>query len=118
MNTAPLALDHIIELGIETESMSWLNENGFPTDAVGGHSVVSESGKGYVVLAVETLQKPLDVADAVEDETTIHMCTCPHFRYRCIPEEITNVKEIGSCKHIRKCVRSEKAKADENQETL
>lgn len=125
MKTAEIDIDHIaddpndgLQLNIQTKSMSWLNENGFPTDVVGGYSVISDSDSGYLVLEVETLQKPIKQADAVEDETTIYVCTCPHFRYRCVPDEITNLKQIQSCKHILKAVRTEQAVNDDSQQTL
>jgi len=63
----------------ELDVLSYLKTNGYPIDdTLEGHAVVSVKNQsentGHLVLKIQTLTKPIDEADAIEDQT-------PKYRY-------------------------------------
>jgi hypothetical protein len=110
---------------VPLEVLSYWTDNGYPVnDIVEAHTVVShkqeKEADGYLVLKVETLERPLSEADVVEDQTTEWVCSCPAFSFHHnVDLENRRLAEWEPCKHCRKVMdKSRRAKNDENQSTL
>lgn len=112
------------QLPIEFDVWSYWYEHGFPVDSViEAHSAVSrksnEENSGHVVAKVETLEKPLERADAAVDDTTVWCCDCKGYQFHySVDLEDYSVTEWGACPHIEAVSKVEKAKSDDNQTEL
>lgn len=87
------------------------------------HKVVPSESKdhAYLVSKIEVLKHPMENADIVEDTIMSYLCSCPAFYYQESSEIETFERkpdEMGKCKHIRSAYREERAKNDNQQETL
>lgn len=85
-------------------------------------TVESEStDKVYLVAKVRVLTKQFHDADTVEDHVTITACSCDDWNYNRangVKRGERSVSEIEKCKHGIRGFRAERAKNDENQDTL
>lgn len=99
--------------------VKWLREAGFPIEDLSQMEMsVSEKSGGdnsaHLLFEVETLKRPVDEADAVEDEFSFRACSCPDFHFRKFPrvDEGESITSVGECSHIeawRKRQREESA---------
>lgn len=128
LNEQCLTVDYDIGLTALTlvpQCFEWMRDHGYPVEDVSdlhaGVSVKEDSDdEGYLVAKIDTLSRPTEEADIVEDGCSIWCCSCPGFHYHEFPdlaeESITNV---GACSHIEKVRRQTRAETvDESQETL
>jgi len=123
IHTGKLDTEQFGSDGVELEVFSYLYDNGYPVDSIEeAHAVVSEKDKdntGHIVLKIQTLRKPLKEADATTDQTTKFVCDCKAFQFHhSVDLEERYLSEWDSCKHINAVSKVEKAKADENQDTI
>lgn len=90
-------------------------------EVVEKHAVPSGSDpeQAYVVRRLECLRVPFEVADVVDDQVELWVCSCPDTRYRRWPEkEPDEITSVPSCKHVNQHFKSVKAQSDENQSEL
>jgi len=111
------------EVLLEPSYLQYLRENGHPIDELQEvHTVPSESekGKAHLVVKVETTELPTDhqEADVVADAMDLWACDC--WSYRTSTNDVAEGEypPEGSCKHVLQVSREERAKNDEQQETL
>jgi len=108
----------------ELDVFNYLRTNGYPIDDIlEGHAVVSvkrqAENTGHLVLKIQTLSKPIDEADAIEDQTTEWVCDCKDYQFnQSVDLEKKRLANWGMCKHIRGVNKSVKAEADNKQNTL
>lgn len=103
----------------------WLRDAGYPVEDVltvyTNVSLKTEGNSGYLVMEIETMDKPVDEADATEDRTTMWVCSCPGYHYHRSPDFQNGEKpsDSGECSHIEKVRKKERQTVDdENQQTL
>lgn len=104
----------------------FLRDAGHPIEGINtvynGVSLKEDGNKGYVVCEIETLEYPLDLADAVEDKVSVWCCSCPHWSYRQSPNlrEGERPSDAKDCDHIRRVKRKERqpVESDEAQSDL
>lgn len=129
IHTAELDLDQLASTEgshkpIELEVWSYWYESGFPVESiVEAHSAVNQKpdseNTGHIVVKVETLSKPLNRADVVEDKTTVWCCDCKGFQFHySVDLAHKSITQWGACPHIEAVEKGIRAKNDENQETL
>lgn len=110
-------------INLVPECFEWLRDSGHPIEGINtvynAVSLKEDGNTGYVVCEVETLEYPLDMADAAEDKTSLWVCSCPGFHYHRFPDLSENERpsQAGSCKHIERVKRKERV-AVEGQDTL
>jgi hypothetical protein len=104
---------------------AYLREQGYTIDdVIEAHSVPSSSrDKSHVVIQIQTYNYPRNhpELDVVEDEIELWVCSCENFWYdqkADVSESMVQPSECGACKHVKAVSKVEKAKADENQQTL
>jgi len=108
----------------EIDVVSYLSTHGYPIDDIlEAHAVVSvkteTENSGHLVLKVQTLSKPIDEADAVNDQMTQWLCDCRDFQFnRSVDLDERKLREWGSCKHIQEVSKSQRAAEDRNQLSL
>ena len=108
----------------ELDVSSYLKTDGYPIDdIIEAYAVVSVKNQsentGHLVLKIQTLTKPIDEADAVEDQTTKWICDCKDYQFnKWVDLEKKRLADWGTCKHIREVSKSAKADADNKQNTL
>ena len=101
----------------------WLRDSGRPiedvTNVYNAVSLKEDGNSGYIVAEVETLEYPLDIADASEDRVCLWTCSCPHWSYRLSPDlrDDERPSDAGECKHIKKCKRKERQAVDDDSQT-
>jgi hypothetical protein len=105
--------------------LGYLREHGYTIDEVTeAHAVTSESrDKTHMVANVTTYDLPKDhpELDLVGDELSLWVCSCEDFQYNQsadVWESMVSPSQCGPCKHILEVSKVEKAKNDEQQETL
>jgi hypothetical protein len=109
---------------IELDVWSYWYENGYPVESiVEAHSVVNQKpdaeNTGHIVVKVETLSKPLNRADVVDDTVNVLCCDCRDYQFnKGVDLEQESVTDWGHCKHIASVSKHIKAQNDENQDTL
>jgi hypothetical protein len=110
---------------VEPEFVSYLRSNGYPINGVTRSETLqseSDDEKDYVVYQVETTRYPSGHTDLdiVEDAIEIPVCGCWDYRSNApdISDAGTTPEDVHRCKHVRACMKTERAKADENQEEL
>lgn len=129
IHTAEIDLDQLAESDahskpIELDVWAYWYENGYPVESVlEAHSAVNakqdDDNTGHIVVKVETLSKPLNRADVVEDTVAIWSCDCRDYQFnQSVDLEETSVTEWSHCKHIIAVDRTLKAANDENQDTI
>ena len=126
LNTDQLRLEAAPEGVIcEPEYVKFLRSQGYPIDDVKDVRLVESDSRdmAHVVMTVVTTDKPKGhpALDVVEDETTLRVCSCEDFRYNRtvdVSEKTLADGNTGRCKHVKEAYRVEKAKADDQQETL
>jgi len=103
----------------------WLRDAGHPIENIktvyNAVSLKDDGNTGYVVCEVETLEYPIDLADASKDVVDVWCCSCPDWHYRRSPNLQDNERPsaAGECKHIQKVKRKEwEAVDDPNQTSL
>jgi hypothetical protein len=106
------------EMVVEPSFIGFLRNEGYTLDGIEElYSVPSESekGKSHLVGKVQTYKLPKDHPDLdiIEDQCSIWVCDCWSYRQS---SELNPPR--GNCKHVRSISKTEKAKEDENQETL
>ena len=108
----------------EIDVVSYLSTHGYPIDDIlEAHAVVSvkteAENAGHLVIKVQTLSKPIDEADAVDDQMIQWLCDCRDFQFnRSVDLEERKLREWGSCKHIQEVSKSQRAAEDRNQLSL
>lgn len=108
----------------EPDPLIWMRDNGYPTNHVAKHPVVSkkldDDNSGYVVHEITTYSEPPEIADAVEDSITVYVCHCWDFIRRQTPDNFKDhtPAEIGACKHVESIEKSLNALNDESQTQL
>lgn len=125
--TAPIDLEQLRDEGslpVQFAVFSYWESYGYPIEqVVEAHSAVSrkqdEEDSGHIVAKVETLAKPLNRADVVEDTIEKWTCDCGAFQYHHNADlEVDQITDWGVCKHIEAVDKHTKAKNDENQSRL
>jgi len=108
----------------EIDVVSYLSTHGYPIDDIlEAYAVVSvkteTENSGHLVIKVQTLSKPINEADAVDDQMIQWLCDCRDFQFnRSVDLEKKRLADWGRCKHIREVNKSAKAEADNKQNTL
>jgi len=108
----------------ELDVTSYLRTNGYPIDdIIEAYAVVSVKNQsentGHLVLKIQTLSKPIDEADAVQDQTTKWICDCKDYQFnQSVDLEKKRLADWGTCKHIREVNKSAKAAEDNRQLSL
>ncbi len=119
-----LGIDDATEKPIQLGVFNYWASHGYPVESIlEAHTVVhskdTSENTGHIVLKIETLERPLDVADLVEDKTEMWVCDCRDFQYnQSVDLSERWLTEWGICKHCLSVSREERAKADENQDTI
>ena len=110
---------------VEPSYVGFLRSQGYNIDAVSDVQVVPSESRdvAHVVMKVTTTDKPPGHPDSdiVADKTEIAVCSCENFQYsQSVDVSMKTLAEgnLGRCKHIRACFKTERAKADDNQHTL
>lgn len=111
------------ELVIEPSYVGYLRSEGYKIDGVNTVKVIqSESNpdKAYLLVEIETYAYPMDSdkLDLVADKMSLKCCSCWSYRSNSNDVSEEEVKPGGTCKHIERTFRTEKAKSDPNQEQL
>jgi len=108
----------------EIDVVSYLSTHGYPIDDIlEAYAVVSvkteAENAGHLVIKVQTLSKPIDEADAVDDQMVQWLCDCRDFQFnRSVDLGERKLREWGSCKHIQEVSKSQRAAEDRNQLSL
>lgn len=103
---------------------SYWHDNGYPVESIlEAHSALSqkatEENTGHIVLKVESLSKPLNRADVVEDSISVWCCDCKGYQYHySVDLEQQGITDWKSCPHIKAVSKAERAKADDQQTEL
>jgi len=124
--SAPLDIEQFVGDSplFELEVFSYFYENGYPVESIEEaytviHEKTDDENTSHIVLKVETLSKPIDVADVAVDSVTKYCCDCKAYQFHhSVDLEERYLSEWGACKHIKSVSREEKAKADDNQDTI
>ena len=114
-----LVIDHDVDtdpyaLQVRPMFFEFLRDAGHPVEDVktvyNGVSLKEDGNKGYLVMEIETLDYPVDIADAVEDKVSVWCCSCPGFTYHRSPDLRENERpsEAGECSHITRVKRKER----------
>lgn len=105
--------------------MRWLQEANYPVENITDiHQNVSVKRDGedaaHVVCRIETLSRPIEDADVVEDGYEFWACSCKGFHYHKFPrlDEGESIESVGECTHIESVRRSCRGVAGRGQETL
>jgi len=110
------------EIVIEPSYVDYLRNQGYIIESVGDCRAIqsnSESNKSYLIVEFETYRYPRTHPrlDYAEHQQTVRACSCWAYRDNC-----NNVEDGeppgGTCKHIRRTYREEKAKQDDQQQRL
>jgi hypothetical protein len=131
IHTAELDLEQFGQGDVEGRpEQFWLDvfnywvDNGYPIDSLlEAYSVVHKKqdseDTAHVVLEVQTLSKPKDMADIVADETTMYACDCKGYQYHYYVDlDEKRLLDWGYCPHIDAVDPTVKAENDESQQTL
>jgi hypothetical protein len=108
----------------EIDVVSYLSTHGYPIDDIlEAYAVVSvkteTENSGHLVLKVQTLSKPIDEADAIDDQMIQWLCDCRDFQFnQSVDLDERKLREWGSCKHIQEVSKSQRAAEDRNQLSL
>ena len=124
--SAPLDIEQFVGDGplFELEVFSYFYDNGYPIETIEEaytviHDKIEEENTSHIVLKVETLAKPLDVADVAVDKTEKWVCDCRDFQFnRSVDLTERYLSEWETCQHIQAIDKAARAIADNNQETL
>lgn len=111
---------------VTLECFGWLRDAGYPveamTDVQTAVSIKDDADDdGYLVACIETLAKPTEEADVVEDTFKFWACSCPGFHYHAFPDlDAASITTVGECSHVEKVKRKHRLAidADDGQETL
>jgi len=125
IHTAELDLDSFGEdTPIELDVFNYLRTNGYPVDELTeAHAILNQKpdkdDTGHMVIQIQTLSKPLDLADAATDQYEMWCCDCRGFQFHeGVDLEEQRITEWGHCKHIESVDKSIKAQNDDHQHTL
>jgi len=108
----------------EIDVVSYLSTHGYPIDDIlEAYAVVSVKteieNSGHLVLKVQTLSKPIDEADAIDDQMIQWLCDCRDFQFnQSVDLDERKLREWGSCKHIQEVSKPQRAAEDRNQLSL
>lgn len=108
----------------EISFVAYLREHGYPIDGVSDGETIqrADSDTGHMVYRIETLSKPTShpESDAVADQIQIPACDCWNYRQSTpdVGEGETLEGFSPSCPHIRDAFREERAREDDEQDTL
>lgn len=108
----PLAFEKMRDFGLPVEDI---------TKRYQALSVKEDGNSAYEVMKVETLNYPIDIADAAADQTSMWVCTCPGwiFHHNADFPDDKRPSEVDDCPHVERCKRKEReAVDDENQASL
>ena len=105
--------------------IGYLREHGYTIEEVKeSHSEDSNSRDlSHNIIKVVTYDKPKDhpQLDLVEDEIEVWVCSCEDFQYNKsadVSESMVSPSQCNPCKHIKSVSKVQKAKNDDNQDTL
>lgn len=106
------------ELVVEPSFIGFLRSEGYIIESVRNVRTVpsdSEKAKAYLVVEIETYTKPRDdpELDYAQDEMRLLVCSCWSYR-----ENSELNPPQGTCKHCSSEFKTEKAKNDEQQQSL
>lgn len=129
IHSAKLDMEQFIESDsrdkpIELDLFSYWADHGYPVESIEeAHAVVNEKSEGentaHIVVKIETLSKPLELADVAADQMTMWACDCKDYQFnQGVDLSERTLDEWGSCKHVQAVSKVEKAKADSNQDTI
>jgi len=126
--TAPLDTSQFLNADgdkpFELEVWSYWYDGGYPVESVVEaytviHEKTDDENTSHIVAKVETLSKPLDVADVAVDSTEKWVCDCKAYQFHhSVDLEKRFLSEWDPCKHVKAVSREERAKSDNNQRTL
>lgn len=108
----PEFVNWMLDAGYAVENLSQLNE-----------SVSLKPGddnSAHLLFNVETMSKPTEDADAVEDQFSFLACSCPGFHYHRFPDlsEGEPITAVGECSHIEKWRKRRRDSRDDGQAAL
>jgi len=129
IHTAPLDLSQF-GTDDDTDKPVWLdvwnyfNTNGYPIESIDEahtaiHKKTDDEDTSHIVVKVTTLEKPLEQADVVADQTQKWCCDCKGYAYHySVDLEDHSVVDWKPCPHIEAVDKSVKAKAGDSQTEL
>jgi len=92
---------------LELDVFSYFYDHGFPVESIEeAHAVVNEKAEkentAHLVVKIETLRKPLDIADlAIDGGFKMFACDCRAYQFHhSVDLEDKNITNWGECKHI------------------
>jgi hypothetical protein len=108
---------------VEPQYIEYLRSHGYSIKSLDRFDTApseSEEDEGHVVVKITTYAYPdgHEKLDLVAHEIQIPVCDCWSYRQNSNDVSENDVQPGGSCKHTRDVFREEKAKKDEQQETL
>jgi len=110
---------------VQPSYVSFLQSHGYNIDSVNDVRVVPSSSRdiGHVIMKLETTDKPAGhpESDIIEDQCEVICCSCEDWQYNQsidVSEKTIAEGTFGTCKHQREAFKTERAKADDSQETL
>lgn len=98
---------------VHLEVWSYWYEHGYPVDELtDAYSVIhvkeGVENSSHVVCRVQSLEMPLDEADAAVDDTVVYSCDCRDYQYnRGVDLEEERLPEWGDCIHIEEVKNSD-----------
>jgi len=116
--------DDNTNLPINLDIFSYFYTHGFPVESIveahtAFHIKPDDGDTAHDVLKIETLSKPLDIADAAVDTHTMWVCDCKGFAYHySVDLEEQRITEWDVCPHIEAVDKSLKAESDASQATI
>ena len=111
------------QIVVEPAWVDYLRNQGYIVESVDeAHTVESSSRDiAHLVVKITTYDKPRGSYDAVEDEISLWVCSCEDWQYNQsadVSKNMVKPSDSGRCKHCLEVDRVERAKQDENQDTL
>jgi len=91
------------------------------TNAVAYNRKQDSEDSAYLLTKVETTRVPTAQADYAVDKIELWCCNCPSFQYQSLKPFLNGeqtLDEIRTCKHVKAHNKVERAKQDEQQDTI
>lgn len=110
---------------VEPSYLGYLRSHGYGINAVNDVRLVPSESRdiAHVVMEIETTDKPPEhpQSDVVADKTELRVCSCEDWTYnQSIDVSKRSIADgsFGMCRHLRAAFKTERAKADPEQDTL
>jgi hypothetical protein len=113
------------EIVTEPEYLTYLRSHGYHINGVHDVTHVESDSRDmeHMVCRIDTHELPFghDDLDAVADEITIPVCSCEDYQYNQsvdVGEDSLRERSPGLCRHLTAAFREERARQDDQQNTL